>query len=329
MPAARNSSIPIPTPPGAGGSVQPSACRRPAVGRGGPEDVNGKAHTGKAPTNGRLAGLCGVHPTSGVRARPFVKWAGGKRSLVPDLLKHLPDTIEEYWEPFVGGGALFYAIENRITRAHLSDANPELMIAYKMIQQHCDQLVEKLKAHRCRHSPRHYKVIRGKDGIEDPIERAARFIYLNKTCFNGLYRVNRSGRFNVPIGRYKNPAIVDADNLRAVSATLKEADLQRQLFDAIAPREGDLVYCDPPYDETYDQYTAHRFNSEAQQHLAKCADGWRKAGAAVIISNSDTPFIRKLYKSVHWTIHTAKAAGTINCRAEDRGDRNETIITST
>ena len=207
----------------------------------------------------------------GVRARPFVKWAGGKRSLIPDLIQHLPDTIGTYYEPFVGGGAMFYAIESGLTRAYLSDANAELMLTYRMIQQECEAVIDKLRHHEKLHGKRHYVAVRKRHKIECPIERAARFIYLNKTCFNGLYRVNRAGQFNVPMGRYKSPAIVDTDNLHAVSVVLAKATIKWHGFDVIEPEPGDLVYCDPPYDETYDQYTADRFNGTGQQCL--CGHG--------------------------------------------------------
>lgn len=206
--------------------------------------------------------------------------------------------------------------------------NLELMIAYRMVQQKHEQLIEKLERHKRLHSKRHYMAVRKNAKIDDPVERAARFIYLNKTCYNGLYRVNKSGLFNVPMGTYKNPAIVDADNLRAASAALSKAHLKWQSFEEIDPKQNDLVYCDPPYDETYDQYTPGRFNSTGQQTLADHANQWHRTGAAVIISNSDTPLIRKLYKARHWKIHTAAAPNTINSKADGRGVRQETIITN-
>ncbi len=228
----------------------------------------------------------------------------------------------------MGGGALFYAIESRLRRAHLSDANAELMIAYKMVLEKCEALIEKLEYHKRLHSHRHYIAVRKRIKIDDPVERAARFIYLNKTCYNGLYRVNKSGVFNVPMEKYKNPSIVDADNLRAASESLAKAMLRWQSFEEIEPKAGDLVYCDPPYDETYDQYTPGRFNGAGQQLLADCANAWSKAGVLVVISNSDTPFIRNLYNAPHWKIHVASAANMINCKASGRGGRRETIITN-
>ena len=266
--------------------------------------------------------------STGVRARPFVKWAGGKRSLIPDLLQHLPETIGTYYEPFVGGGAMFYAIERGLSHACLSDANAELMLAYRMIQQECEAVIVKLQYHEKLHGKRHYIGVRKRHKIECPIERAARFIYLNKTCFNGLYRVNSAGEFNVPMGSYKSPAIVDADNLRAVAVVLEKAVLKWNGFDAIEPQAGDLVYCDPPYDETYDQYTADRFNGTGQQRLADTASQWHKSGVSVIISSSDTPLVRNLYKAKHWNIRNVQAANNINCKAEGRGKRQEVIITN-
>ena len=264
----------------------------------------------------------------GVRARPFVKWAGGKRSLIPDLLKCLPSTIGDYWEPFVGGGAMFYAIESGLQRAHLSDMNAELMIAYQMVKKQVEPLIQKLEQHLRLHSPEHYAAVRKDAKADNSAVQAARFIYLNKTCYNGLYRVNRAGLFNVPMGKYKNPAIVDANNLRSASAALGKAILKWEPFEQIKPKAGDLVYCDPPYDETYDQYTRLRFNGTGQQKLAKRAVEWHKMGAAVIISNSDTPLIRELYKTARWKIHTVTAVSNINCKAAGRGARQEIIITN-
>ena len=140
------------------------------------------------------------------RAYPFVKWAGGKRSLIPEIIKVLPEKFGDYWEPFLGGGAVFFALDSRIRKAHLSDVNLELIITYRMIHARTDAVIEALQAHKRKHNRRHYLYVRNKMHDEqDPVLLAARFIYLNKTCFNGLYRVNKHGRFNVPIGRHTNP----------------------------------------------------------------------------------------------------------------------------
>ena len=135
------------------------------------------------------------------RAYPFVKWAGGKRSLVPEIVKVLPEQFGDYWEPFLGGGAVFFALDSRIRKAHLSDVTLDLIIAYRMIHARTDAVIEALQAHKRKHNRRHYLYVRNKmHDAQDPVLLAARFIYLNKTCFNGLYRVNKHGQFNVPIG---------------------------------------------------------------------------------------------------------------------------------
>ena len=236
---------------------------------------------------------------SQVRARPFIKWAGGKRSVIPELLRSMPDNFHAYHEPFVGGGALFYAVESRINKAFLADANADLMIAYRVVQTDVERLIEQLQKHKRLHNKRHYDAVKKRNKMECPVERAARFIYLNKTCFNGLYRVNGKGIFNVPMGKYKNPQIVDEGNLRAASEVLRKAGIKWQSFEKTEPQTGDLVYCDPPYHETYDGYTETRFNGEAQRKLSEYAARWHRAGAKVMISNSDTDTIHKIYNHRH------------------------------
>ncbi len=268
------------------------------------------------------------------QATPFVKWAGGKRSLVPALLQRLPNDIGTYHEPFLGGGALFFAIANRLTRTCLSDANEELIRAYQTIKTDCEAVIERLERHRKQHETlgvEHYNTVRKAHDITCPIECTARFIYLNRTCFNGLYRVNRAGEFNVPMGKYRSPAIVNAKNLRAVSRVLNSLDqvtLDSHDFADIKPEPGDLIYCDPPYDTTYDQYTRVLFNGNGQQRLAECANQWADFGVSVILSSSDTPLIRDLYRDPRWQIETVQAPNNINCKADGRGKRQELIITN-
>lgn len=261
------------------------------------------------------------------RAYPFLKWAGGKRSLVPEIVKHLPDQFGTYYEPFVGGGAVFFSLDSRITQAHLSDANMELMLTYRMLQKDPDGVILALQDHAARHGKRHYKKVRDKQHDEqDPFLLAARFIYLNKTCFNGLYRVNKSGRFNVPMGQYKNPTICDTDNLRNVSEVLQGVILKAAPFSEISPQRGDLVYCDPPYDGTFTAYTGGGFTDDDQKELRDACVGWRDAGASVIISNSNTPLIRSLFSD--WTLNEVQAGRNISCKGEDRGKETELLITA-
>ena len=259
------------------------------------------------------------------RATPFVKWAGGKRSLVPDIVKILPD-FRDYWEPFVGGGAVFFALDSRIRRAHLSDVNLELMLAYKMLLKRPESVLEALREHERKHNPRHYLHVRNKQhDQQDPVLLVARFIYLNKTCYNGLYRVNKKGRFNVPIGRHKKPLICDADNLMAVSQVLEKAELAVRSFSEIKPKVGDLVYCDPPYDGTFTGYTGSGFDESDQKALRDACAQWRDSGVHVIVSNSDTELVRRLYEG--FTLHEVSAPRNINSNGNKRGHVPELLIT--
>ncbi len=261
------------------------------------------------------------------RALPFVKWAGGKRSIIPQISAHLPETFKDFYEPFLGGGAVFFALESRIKhRAYLSDVNRELMLTYKVVQTDCENLIKALQAHKKKHCAEYYKEVREQHENKDPVKLASRFIYLNKTCFNGLYRVNSSGRFNVPMGRYTNPGICDEVNLRAASEVLKTALLSFGEFNKIEPAKTDFVYCDPPYHGTFADYAAGGFDDEKQKALKDAADGWVRNGALVMLSNSDTPFIRKLYKG--YKIVEVSAPRNINCKVDGRENAVELLITS-
>ena len=263
-------------------------------------------------------------------AAPFIKWAGGKRALIPDLAKHFPERVEgTYWEPFVGGGAVFFTFADRMDRAILSDRNEELVIAYQTVKDHVDDLIEALRVHERGHKDdRYYLRVRAQEPA-DALAIAARFIYLNKTCFNGLYRVNKAGRFNVPKGNYKNPDICNPDRLRKASAALAKATIRLGDFDRVVqPGDGDLIYCDPPYDECFTGYQAGGFTGDDQERLRNAVNGWAQAGAAVIVSNSDTALIRRLYRGGRFTTHEAEAPRPINSKVEGRGNAAELIITT-
>ena len=260
--------------------------------------------------------------------KPFVKWAGGKRSLVPTLKRYLPrETFGTYFEPFVGGGALFFALRSRIDKAALSDMNIELMIAYKIIQQRPQDLLTCLREHQRRHSREYYYEVR-KEEPTDPVQLAARFIYLNRTCYNGLYRVNQSGRFNVPLGKYQDPVIADETNIPAVSCALQGVTPARQSFDRIQPAARDFVYCDPPYDGTYDQYTDKRFAAAEQKSLETTARAWGCRGVKVMLSNADTLLIRSLYQPPMWRVHEVNAPRVINRQGSRRQPITELVITN-
>ena len=187
-------------------------------------------------------------------AKPFVKWVGGKRSILPDLIKRLPDDFDAYHEPFLGGGALYFAIQPK--EAYLSDINFHLVITYQAVRNDVERLIRLLKTHEKNHDKEYYTKKREQLNKEkDPTKLASLFIYINKTCYNGLYRVNKSGGFNVPMGDYKNPQIVDEDNLRNCSQVLKGADITQHSFKQEKIYKNDFYYLDPPYHETYSSYS--------------------------------------------------------------------------
>ena len=264
------------------------------------------------------------------KALPFVKWAGGKRSIIQTINEFLPDNIERYHEPFVGGGAVFFAFEDRIKTATLADLNEELVLAYQSISEHTDKLIKSLKKHARNHEAKdkYYYTVRNKQNPKDAIGIASRFLYLNKTCFNGLYRVNKGGKFNVPIGKSKStPKICDPQNLKNVVEVLKKATIRVGPFHAtISPKMGDFVYCDPPYDGTFAGYQARGFVDADQEHLKNTVDEWTKESVSVMVSNSDTPFIRQLYKDYH--IHPITAYRHISSNGDTRGEKPELLITN-
>ena len=264
----------------------------------------------------------------GGKALPFVKWAGGKRSIIDKISEYLPPNIQTYHEPFVGGGAVFFALENMIKSATLADLNEELVLAYHVIADDTDSLIEALLKHEQNHQQEknYYMKVR-KQEPKDALGIAARFLYLNKTCYNGLYRVNKSGKFNVPKGKYKNPKICDAENLKKVADVLKKAVIHVGQFDlTISPKAGDFVYCDPPYDGTFAGYQAEGFGDTDQERLKICVDEWENQGASVMISNSETPFIKKLYRNYY--IHPITAYRHISSNGNTRGEKPEVLITN-
>ena len=265
-----------------------------------------------------------------VRAHPFVKWAGGKRALIPEISKRLPKFIVSYWEPFIGGGALFFALGNRVNTAMLSDINTELVLTYRVIQNSPEALIRRLLEHSERHVEEdYYYKVRNMADLRNSVDIAARFIYLNRTGYNGLYRVNKRGKFNVPKGRYKNPTICDAGNIRNVSGALRKAVLKFDDFEHIRPKYGDFVYCDPPYHGTFTEYTPQGFDDDDQIRLRDAVLRWSKIGANVMISNSDTPFIQDLYSDQsQFLLHRVEAPRNINSNARGRKSTSELLITT-
>ncbi len=290
--------------------------------------------------------------------RPFVKWAGGKGQLLLELKKLYPKDlgthITKYCEPFVGGGAVLFDILSnyQLREVYISDVNSALINTYQVLQRRCDELIDALQAHKAAYlkaSDRRAYYYEARSGFntldhtvsaDSQLQKAALFLFLNKTCFNGLYRVNRSGAFNVPAGAYQNPSILDADQLRQISALLQKVIIvcgdYRQSDSFIDGQT--FVYFDPPYrplgpTANFTAYTQDGFTDESQRELAAFVHVLAERGAKVIVSNSDPKnadasddFFDQLYAPFY--IHRADAARMINRNAARRGKISELIITT-
>ncbi len=269
-------------------------------------------------------------PGSRVKARPFIKWAGGKSQLLPEMAKLFPpkDQINRYFEPFLGGGAVFFHLQH--PKSYLSDTNKDLVELYETVKNNVEKLIKALKPHKNEHD--YFYEVRAQNPADlSPIERAARFIYLNKTCFNGLYRVNSKGGFNVPFGRYKNPAICDEEALRSASAALKNAKISHGEFHSVLSKAKttDFIYFDPPYQplsktSSFTSYTVNGFGENEQRDLAKTYKELANRGCFVMLSNSDAPLIRELYKD--FFLYEIQASRAINSKADGRGKITELLI---
>jgi DNA adenine methylase len=267
-----------------------------------------------------------------VECRPFLKWAGGKTQLLPQLVRRTPRSYNRYLEPFIGGGALFFALQPR--SSYLADCNTELINCFEVVRSDVEALIQELQGYR--YDKDQYYAVRALDREESfatlsPVARAARLIYLNKTCFNGLYRVNSKGHFNVPFGSYDNPTILDADNLRRCSSVLSTAIIRNGEFEEIVDvaQPGDFVYLDPPYapvSETSDftQYAKDGFDESAQELLLLICLQLHQKGVRWMVSNSNTPLIQELYRG--FNVEPVAASRSINSRAEKRGPILELII---
>ncbi len=269
-----------------------------------------------------------------ISPRPFLKWAGGKSKLISQYIPYFPPHFEKYYEPFLGGGAVFFYLASHQTsfKALLTDINSELVNAYCCVRDRVDELICLLAEHQLQHSKDYYYEMR-KQKQGTSIEKAARLIYLNKTCFNGLYRENSKGEFNVPIGKYKNPTICNPEGLRLVSISLQSASLEVRPFDAVLDyaNEQDFVYFDPPYyplsnTSNFTAYSSFSFNENDQIRLKDTFTLLARRGVKVMLSNSDCTFIRELYKG--FNIHEILAARAINSNAKKRGKITEVLITS-
>ena len=271
-------------------------------------------------------------PAQRAAAKPFIKWAGGKGQLISKFVPLFPPVskVKRYFEPFLGGAALFFYLQH--PQAYLSDGNAELIELYQIVRDDVDHLIEALKLHR--NTEDYYYQTRALNPVSlTPIQRAARFIFLNKTCYNGLYRVNSQGQFNVPFGRYQNPAICDAPGLRAASRALNHAQLTVTDFEQAvsAARRHDFIYFDPPYQpisktSSFTAYTSGRFDAAEQQRLAQVYARLAQRGCYVMLSNSDAPLIRELYAGFRTTEILASRA--INSKGDGRGKITELLITN-
>ncbi|AEF81357.1 DNA adenine methylase [Leadbettera azotonutricia] len=272
--------------------------------------------------------------------KPYLKWAGGKRQLLSEIKKHLPQNINSltYYEPFVGAGAVLFDLQPQ--KAVINDFNTELILTYRVIKDHIEELIQELQIHKEKTNEAYYYEIRATDRDKtefntlSEIKRAARLIYLNKTCYNGLYRVNSQGLFNVPYGRYKNPAICEEPVLRAVHNYLAANEItitSGDFEDAVKNiNKESFVYFDPPYhspDKTnFTGYQADGFNEDEQIRLRDTFLNLTKQGIQCLLSNSDTPFIRELYQNPSFEIIAVLAKRTINSDADGRGKVNEVLI---
>ncbi|MCT7951815.1 DNA adenine methylase [Ancylothrix sp. C2] len=266
-----------------------------------------------------------------ISPRPFLKWAGGKTQLLEQYQPYFPASLETYYEPFLGGGAVFFNWQPK--QAFLSDINGELINTYCCVRDEVEALIMLLQEHQLKHNKDYYYEMRA-GGCGSNLERAARFIYLNKTCFNGLYRENSKGQFNVPVGRYKNPSICNPDLLRSASAALKFAQIEVKSFDAVlelARDSRDFVYFDPPYHpisntSNFTSYSRFSFSENDQIRLKDTFAILANRGVKVMLSNSDCFLIRELYQD--FKIHVISASRSINSNTKKRGKITELLITS-
>ncbi len=269
--------------------------------------------------------------------RPFLKWAGGKRQILPAILKRLPRRMGTFYEPFIGGGAVFLALASQrprpFRRAVLADRNRQLVDLWSAVQQEVEAVVAALRelAKRPLDASNYYSLRDLDPSSMSRPQAAARLLYLNRTCYNGLYRVNRSGKFNVPYGRYRRPRILDADNLRAVSRALQHARVLHADFEGVVARArpGSVVYFDPPYapisaTARFTSYDAQPFGEAEQARLASLFRGLRGRGVYALLSNSRVPETEKLYRDLPRDVVTARRA--INSRSDRRGPVEELLV---
>ncbi|MFQ8705001.1 MAG: DNA adenine methylase [Thomasclavelia sp.] len=268
---------------------------------------------------------------------PVLKWVGGKRQLLNDIIPMIPKNCSTYVEPFIGGGAVLFELQPK--KAIINDFNSELINVYTVIRDYPEELIKELQFHKDNNTSEHFYAVREYDRKPElfsqmtAVQKAARVIYLNKTCYNGLYRVNSAGQFNSPYGKYKNPNIVNETVIRAMSKYFNENNIvikNEDFKEALKGlRRGAFVYLDPPYmpissSSSFTGYTENGFNEDKQRELKELCDKLDKKGIKFLQSNSDCEFIRELYSS--YRIKTIKAKRAINSKGNSRGEINEVLI---
>ena len=271
--------------------------------------------------------------------KPFVKWVGGKRQLMQDLENNFPKQFSTYHEPFLGGGAVMFNLLTKKPQlsCNVSDFNSDLILAYVTIRDKLEKLIESLENHSKnyhKNSTEYYYEVR-KQEPKQQIEKVSRLLFLNKTCFNGLYRVNKKGQFNVPLGRYTNPNIVNKENLTTVSKILqsKKIKISCRDFEAVLgdAKKGDLVYFDPPYHPVsstanFTSYTHRDFTENDLERLADLGDQLNSKGCHVLLSNSNSKTVKDIFSKKHWKISSINANRAINSNAKKRTGHKEIII---
>lgn len=267
-------------------------------------------------------------------SKPFLKWVGGKRKLLKELEERMPSDFSAYFEPFMGGGAVFWHIKPK--KAVLLDINPELVNTYRCVQKNVEALILDLRQHY--YDQEYYYQIRNSDRTNcysswTDVQRASRFIYLNKTCFNGLYRVNSQGQNNVPFGKYKNPKIVDVENLRACSLALQSTEILTGSFLSIESKveSQDFVYFDPPYiplnaTSSFTSYSKEDFGLDMQIALRDLCHRFNQRGVRFMLSNSSAPVVFELYSK--FKIDLVDVPRSINSKGDKRGKVKEVIVTN-
>ncbi len=261
---------------------------------------------------------------------PILKWAGGKTQMLGDLIPRMPNDYKKYIEPFIGGGALYFKLQNE--KSIIADSNPELINMYREVADHCDQVIEVLKEYK--NDEEMFYSVRAKDWLEcDKVEAAARMLYLNRTCFNGLYRLNKKGKFNTPYGRYKNPQICNEAKLKAASELLKQTHIvcgdYLNVLNEYA-EEDDFIFLDPPYvpiseNSDFKRYTKEQFYESDQRNLANEVDELVNKGCKVMLTNSNHPLVHELYGK--YKIEIIQTKRNINSRGNGR--KGEDVIVTT